>query len=70
MHASSHGHQIQVALQSITLHWELVKLGWSDPISRLFENQFWSPFDKDFRDIIREIETLERVLANARRRVH
>jgi hypothetical protein len=61
--------QLNSALLVLRQRWEHTKTLWNDSVRRGFEDDYWTPLEKQTQATQREMEKLAQVIAQAQRSV-
>ncbi|MBC7264335.1 MAG: hypothetical protein H5T64_08235 [Chloroflexi bacterium] len=61
--------ELDEAWQRLRQRWEETKAMWNDPVRWQFEREFWQPLESQVPIILKEMERLAQVIAQARRNV-
>jgi hypothetical protein len=61
--------QLNSALLVLRQRWEYTKTMWNDSVRRGFEDDYWTPLEKQTQATQREMEKLAQVIAQAQRSV-
>lgn len=66
---NSYIEQLNTALSLLSQRWHATETVWSDPVSQNFEHEYLVPIMTDTQSVLRELQSLERVIAEAKRKV-
>ena len=66
---SSTAADLQTDWRRLWQKWENVKTQWNDSVRRGFEDDYWTPLEKQAQAVQREMERLAQVIAKAQRSV-
>ena len=61
--------QLDATWQTLRQRWEHAKTLWNDSVRRGFEEDYWTPLEKQTQATQREVERLAQVIAKARQSV-
>ncbi len=61
--------EMNTALKSLQLHWQITTNLWNDSVSQSFESKFLSPTERDTQIAIKEMKQLAMLIADARRQI-
>ena len=61
--------QLDTAFQTLRQRWEHTKALWNDSVRRGFEDDYWTPLEKQTQTTQREMERLAQVISQAQRSV-
>ena len=61
--------ELQEAWQRLRQRWQGTTVLWNDPMCRQFEREFWQPLESQTLAVLKEMERLVQVIAQARQSV-
>jgi hypothetical protein len=59
--------ELNTALKDLRVLWEQTKSGWDDPVSRDFEERYWTALETQVVSALRAMDRLAPILAKAQR---
>ena len=59
--------ELNTALKDLRVLWEQTKTDWHDPVSREFEERYWTPLEGQVVSALRAMDRLGPILAKAQR---